>query len=324
MALSSNPALDATETPRPELDIGGAFELRAAELVRSAERILADDDAAAALELRLAARRLRSALDLYRDDFSPRLYKRARKALKRLMRIEAREWDAHHELLSEAHAAAANEAEKAAIEHVLECVDSERASLREELLDELDDVSPARLAALLQRLADDASESGHPKRRGKRVFKQIRDAIEDALDALPDRSAVDAPESLRHAYAAIRELRHALEAIELSVSGVASLSAPVKDLEQALGSLHDRAELVGMLEEHRAQLARGSRHVLAEQLGHLIERLREQGRALADRSFGLVHRLDRERMATELRALLGLKPEQSNGDGSDVPRESGN
>ena len=307
------------ETPR--LDAAAAFELRSAELVRSAERAAGENDASALLELRIAARRLRAAVELFKPSLPKRLHRRARKALKRLSRIGARAGDVQHVLLAEAHTASADLAEKAAIEYVLEQVDGARSASRPSLLQKLDDIGPGHVAAVLERLAEKAAADDRPKRRARRAFKMLDGLIDDAFASLPDRTALESPDALERAHTSVRALRYALEAIVPSLGGVAELVRPIGELEQALGTLLDRSELLSMLDEQRAELVRHSRNVLADQIARLVERTRGQNRALGDRAVTLAQQLDRERLTAELRSTLGVKPKGRNGhehpDGDD-------
>src|SRR5262245_50899181 len=159
MVVSAPSTLEHNESVNetPRLDVSAAFELRSAELVRSAERAVGEDDASALLELRIAARRLRAAVELFKPALPKRLRRRARKALKHLSRIGARSGDVQHVLLAEAHTASADLAEKATIEHVLEQIDGERAASRPGLLQKLDNIGPSHVAAVLERLAEKAA-----------------------------------------------------------------------------------------------------------------------------------------------------------------------
>jgi len=299
------------ETPR--LDVSAAFELRSAELVRSAERAAGENDASALLELRVAARRLRAAVELFQPAFPNRLRKRARKALKRLSRIGVRTGDVQHVLLAEAHTASTDLAEKATIEHVLEQIDGERAAQRSSLLEKIEDIGPAHVAALLERLAAKAAGDDRPKRRARRAFKLFDGLIDDAFAALPDRTALESADALKRAHSAVRALRYSLEAVVPSLQDVADLVRPIAELEQVLGTLLDRSELLSMLDEQRAELVRNGRNVLGDQIARLVERTRGQSRALGERAVALAQQLDRERLSLDLRSALGVKPKGRNG-----------
>ena len=325
MVVSAPPTLERNElvNETPRLDVAAAFELRSAELVRSAERAAGDDDASALLELRVAARRLRAAVELFESALPKRLHRRASKALKRLSRIGARAGDVQHVLLAEAHTASADLAEKATIEHVLEQVDAERAATRPSLLQKIESIGAAHVAAVLERLAEKAAAEARPKRRARRIFKIFDGLIDDAFAALPDRTALESPDALERAHTSVRALRYALEALVPSLGNVAELVRPIAELEQALGTLLDRSELLSMLDEQRASLVRNSRSVLADQIARLVERTRGQNRALGDRAVTLAQKLDRERLIAELRSALGVKPKGRNGQEHD-DADSGN
>jgi CHAD domain-containing protein len=280
-------------------------------LQRSAERLSESTDSEAVHELRGAARRLRSALKLYESSFPKRLQRRSSKALKRLARVpdSLRTWDSHHDLLLRLYESAGGEAEKAALEHVLEHVDEQRATRRDELLDELEDLDLPRLTATLERLTKKQTRKSKGAKRRLREASKVFEKLVSAVGELPEQNQESSLEDSQRARGALRRLRHALEVSESSVEGLSEIAKPVKELEQLLGDGLDRSRTLLLLEERRAQLAGGGRSVLSDGLSSTIERLTQERRGLADRFGKRAKSFDREKLAGEVQRALGVEPE---------------
>jgi len=311
MAMPST--IDVEQPEDAETTVNGVESVlreQVTTLQRSAERLSESSDAEAVHELRGAARRLRSALKLYESSFPKRLQRRSSKALKRLARVpdSLRTWDSHHELLIRLYESATDALEKAALEHVLEQVDEQRASRRDELLDELEDLDLPRLTATLERLTKSTRGGKGGKRRLREASKVIEKLIA-GVGELPDQPFDSSVEDAQRARAALRRLRHALEVSEPSIEGLSPIAEPVKELEQLLGDGLDRSRTLLLLEERRAQLTSSERKLLTDGLSHTIDRLMQERAGLAERFERLIRSFDGKKLAADVRTALGLEPE---------------
>ena len=271
-------------TPDPNR-LREGFERRAADLAAAARRVRTGADVEAIHDLRVAARRMTAALQVWRDLIPARARRDASRSLRRLRRRlgPARELEVHV-ALTEAHlpdpGPTARRAERPVVEAILERLRERLARRRRSAMKR---VSPRRLRRLLRPLEVAASGIGDRLRQrpgtGVDAVAAERRIAERGTASL--REAVERPddEPLHQARIRIKRWRYALECLaEVIPDGPWRPVEPLRELQGALGDVHDRALLTQVFARHAFDPMPQSDR---EQLHALIEALvSERERAL--------------------------------------------
>lgn len=245
-------------------------------------------------QVRIAARRLRSVVELMEEAAPAGTLKVARRWTRALGRL--RGLDVMARLLSEGQARARGLAAQAAAEHLLEGLDRERRKAAKRLGAQLGaqpDVPPGSEAAPVP-----------PSRQA--LWDLLTPLLREALEPLEAACRRGDAEALHRTRLAAKRLRYALE-----VLGPAFKTSPdqallaLKALQDALGLGHDWTELALDLEGRLQRIEPGPRPILAEglELLHAHAR-REAGLALAQAS-ALAGEMGPLTFATLLRSDLG-------------------
>ncbi len=245
-------------------------------------------------QVRIAARRLRSVLELMEEAAPAGILKAARRWTRALGRLRC--LDVMARLLSESQARAQGLAAQAAVEHLLEGLDRERGKAGRRL--------GARLGARPEFPPGSHSAPLPPPRQA--LWALLSPLLREALEPLEAACRSGDAEALHRIRIAAKRLRYALE-----VLGPAFKAAPdqallaLKVLQDALGLCHDWTELALDLEERLRGMGPGTRPILAEGMALLLAHARrEAGLALAQAS-ALAGGMGPFTFATLLRSNLG-------------------
>jgi CHAD domain-containing protein len=253
---------------------------RAARFADAAARTHACADDEAVHDLRVSARRLEAALDLWRSVLDPRARRRARRTLRRLRREAGpvREHEVHRALLRE-RLEVLDPEDRVAVERVLQRldrrVDRDRRALARR-------VTPARVERLVRRV-ERAVHGAAAAPRGphdplaapaERLARRRTRALESMLTARPTLE----DEALHAARIALKRWRYAEEAMAVGRDEPRGPSTRgLRALQEALGEVHDRAVLRDLLLREGERLrGRGEAHAAAAlaSLGARIEAAR--------------------------------------------------
>lgn len=243
--------------------------------------------------VRLAARRLRSALELMGEAAPGAPLRAARRWTRELGRL--RSLDVLAALLAQAPSRVGGLPVQAAAEHLLEAFERERRKGRRRLAERLGD-----LPAL------EPGPGAPPAPEAAVLWAELTPLLRAALEPLPEACAAGDLEALHGLRLATKRLRYALE-----VLGPAFAAAPdqallaLKALQDALGQLHDWAELRGRLEAALREVEGRHRSALAAGLEPLRAHAWREGDLALAQVTALAAELDPLVFATLLRRTLG-------------------
>jgi CHAD domain-containing protein len=285
-----------------------ALEVRLARL----QELLATDHWADDMEqlhqVRVAARRLGSVLDLVDPAIYPG-HKNQRRALKGLVDTLGlpRELDVHGENLKAHHLEARTPAQAAVIEHLLERVDRGRAKAHRTMAKELDRLRLPDLQRLLE-----VPALRHPFQATslqEAAWACLEPRAEAALGSLAALAAHEDPPALHKARVRIKKLRYAVEALESAFAeSPEPLLKTLRSLQTALGEHHDLATLEALLWEEEARLRLRARATLCAGVLDLLGDVAEARRTAFERFVDLAQGQTAASFARAARPNLGLPP----------------
>lgn len=206
----------------------------------AAVRVRAGRDPEAIHDLRVACRRLESALTAWAEAFEPGAVRRARRGLKRLRdRLSpAREREALAEQFAELFAEESLTVREVGIVE-LERLERRVAMARARAAGE---VRRRRVAGLVMRVEACLSTFSGEASAFAAVQARAEALRAEALDGL-SAGAENGDEALHRARIAVKRWRYHLEAMAAPGSGSPERLAPLRELQQCLGAVHDAAVL---------------------------------------------------------------------------------
>lgn len=300
-------------------DVECASTLKFSDLVREAilkrfKAIAAEEDhiqdgetTESLHDMRVASRRLRAALRVFRPYLPEQSARRCAKRVRRLTRGlgASREWDVHAETLARLQAATTRPTELAAIEHVLELVDARRTQERHSLAEVLEHCDLRKLGKQLRRATDrvhvDAIDA-HPR---ETAWDTLEPMIRDAFEALARLRERESAEEMHLQRISVKRLRYAVELLEpLFVQGVAGILSRLKQLQETLGRHHDHVMLEELLARILTRLTDHGRRTLAEGLVGPIDRLRVERREKYEEYLRLTQDVTADGLLHEVRVGL--------------------
>jgi CHAD domain-containing protein len=237
----------------PPTAIATTLAALAARCIEAVRRCRAGDDDDAIHDARVAARRLESALQVWRDALDPRQRRAAARRLRRWRRRmgSTRDLEVMVIALAEEELAAAG-AEGAGLARLRLALTKRRDRARRRVAALL---TPGRLARLQARLARVAAGADpvpgacdQARRRWTRVAHEAASALAAARDTKDDLA-------LHATRIAVKKHRYASEAFAAGSGGPAGdASASARALQRALGEVHDRAALRDYLRRRARRL----------------------------------------------------------------------
>lgn len=213
---------------------------RTARLVRIAARAREGHDREAVHDLRVAIRRLESALDVWQDALTARPLRRARRMLQRLRRWagDTREHEVHSAEIRRALTAAPAEFH-AALAEVAQDLEALRAHRLAQLAERL---KPARLQRLQRRLRRALRPLAQPCDPNE-LQRQARTRVElrrrRALGALLEAHPSEAEQTLHDARLRVKRWRYSEEALAAATREDIAGEALLQRLQQSLGEIQD-------------------------------------------------------------------------------------
>jgi CHAD domain-containing protein len=257
-------------------------------------------------DLRVASRRIRAFLEVFEPLLDEDISKSAKKPVRRVTRTAGalRDWDVQQALLEKQLATAKLDSERAALEHVLEHVERERARAEKITTKKLkkldsDGVRHAVCAALGEAVAGLPPAGADTAQFAWATLAALAaSARYDATGDLGTRA-----ERMHATRVDLKRLRYALELFEPVLrSSYRDLYASIVALQDLLGSHHDLVVLGELIGEHRAGLEKHGRETLQAGLSSVEHRLAAEREALeqrfADDGF------DEARFLAQVRAAL--------------------
>lgn len=237
--------------------------------------------------MRVASRRLRAFGVTFSDQLCDETRRRLEKKLRRVTRAAGalRDLDVQLERLEERRAAASNELEQAAIEHLLELLTARRAEAARRAERRLDKVDIDAVRRVVRRAAREVMR-GLPSPDAQRAYALtlLNGLVADAAERLPPSDGHEHPEELHHLRIDVKMLRYALELFEpLLGEHFAALHTRATTLQDLLGAHHDLVTLGDVLSEHSLELDGRSRDALARGLGGVLEGLSAERAAMLER-----------------------------------------
>ena len=267
--------------------LGKLVEKRLDQLSRNRNFKTADDPVEAVHDLRVASRRLRAFVDVFRPLLDTDVYESTEKPLRRITRAarSLRDLDIHEKLLVDQIDKAASDAERAALEHLLEALElgrtraERRAEKRVGKVDfsELQVSVSAALGETVARLPHD------PEGTAALAGKLIEPLIEQAARDRPADDGLEYPDEMHQLRIDLKKLRYGLELFEPTFGNrYSELYECVEKLQDLLGRHHDLVVLCDVVERQAEKLRRKDRQTLLVGLDTLhTELMRERRELLA-------------------------------------------
>jgi CHAD domain-containing protein len=261
-----------------------SLELASAVIVRLFDDLAINTQAArisdnpeAIHDMRVASRRLRSAVSVFAPLFARKRRRQSAKKLRALTRAlgGAREWDVICQMLGVLRDAGHAEGGQAAIEHVLERVEEDRQLTRVAMHEEITRLDLPRLRKSMSRLLSGASTLMTREELACLAWEAIAPKLDAALGTLDQLRTRERPDEMHRARVATKKLRYALELLEPAFrERPPPLLGQMKSLQEILGRHHDAVVLENLLAATQAQLRENGRETLAKGLGDALARVR--------------------------------------------------
>ncbi|MEO5987304.1 MAG: CHAD domain-containing protein [Candidatus Eisenbacteria bacterium] len=226
-------------------ELRAAMLRRAARLMRTASRVRQDQDPGAVHDLRVAIRRLEAALFVWQRLLAAKPLRRTMRTLRSLRRKAGATRESElHAMLIRTHLEAAPAEFRDALEHVIEMLEERRnldaTKLRVRVAPWRIERLTRRLRRTLRPLASALPFVHDPERDAlARVEQQRRRALTALLEAHP--SASDT--ALHEARLWVKRWRYAEEALTAAGGPEIAGDETLRELQQVLGEIQDRATL---------------------------------------------------------------------------------
>ncbi len=249
---------------------------RLAVLLESHDFNASDNPVEAVHGLRVASRRLRAFVDVFRAELDAGARKRTRKPLRRITRAlgALREWDVHSQQLEGRRTEARSDSERAAIEHILEVIDRRRQKERKRAQKRLEKVAFREAARLVRTTRDEVRAQLETRELATHIAKDaLLNAIDAAKEATPNLHEED-EDGLHRFRITIKKLRYTLEMIEPVVGPrYSAMHTQCKRVQGLIGDHHDRAVLGRIVEKQANKLRSRRRGALVRGLETVRDQL---------------------------------------------------
>jgi CHAD domain-containing protein len=232
--------------------LGAELAKRSRAFARAAQRLAAPDDAEAVHDVRVVSRRLEAALWLWRGQYDPAARRKAARQLRRLRRRlgRARELEVHAALLR-AHLEDERGDARLAAEPLLARWERRALRAKRAAVAWIGATRVRRIRARIERalVTDQARPDplGAARERLGRRRESANDAIQRALTHPGEKP-------FHRARIAVKKLRYAAESFAAVTGSEPQPLTALRDLQQALGDLHDATLLEGRVGRHHAKL----------------------------------------------------------------------
>jgi CHAD domain-containing protein len=263
------------------------LDARLAAVVEAADRVRAGADEEAVHDVRVATRRLSEALAMWESLLEPEAAARSRRTVRRLRRTlsEPREFEVHLEQMT-AILPGLELATRLVAEPLVErlrrrVARGRRRSRRAAGVGRIDRLvgRVVQAAAGIDTRAGQGPDPLPPARaRAERRREAARQTLATSLGSEDDALLHEARIAIKKdRYAA--EILSAVDPSSRPPSGEPSRTDSLRRLQQALGTVHDRAVLIAWLERHAGRWRARGREERAQALAPLLERLAVERRA---------------------------------------------
>jgi CHAD domain-containing protein len=252
MLISANSAAAApvllTAETAPRLCARELILERVAELAKHEAGTRAGEDIEALHDMRVASRRLREALEIFRFCFPPKIYDRLYARVRRITRAlgQARNADVAVDYFAKLLAGSHDLIEQIALQDILRRLAKQQARRRKKMQDELDKVQPANLLPRFEKAFENLAQIQASRQRGSRTALQLaRRLFAQRLREVFAchrliKGETDA-EGLHNLRIAVKKLRYALETLDFAAGEHVKENLKFfKKLQTVLGDLHDR------------------------------------------------------------------------------------
>jgi len=247
-----------------------------------------DDPVEAVHDLRVASRRLRAFIDVFRPLLDAEIVERTEKPLRRITRAarSLRDLDVQAGLLVDRLDHASTDAERGALEHLLEQLELGRSRIERRAdkrlgkvdFDELHVSVSAALGETIARLPHDPSETS------TLAHELLARLVDQASKDRPADDGLEYPEEMHRLRIDLKKLRYALELFQPIFGEVyGALYERVEGLQELLGAHHDRVVLGEIVEDLRERLRSKHRETLLAGLETLNGQLWRERRELLAR-----------------------------------------
>ena len=241
------------------------------------------DDVGAVHDVRVASRRLRTALSFVASEAYPGLPRQRKRAKAITVALGAtRELDVHVLGLASLGTELPDQAGHAVLEHVLEVFERRRSQARRRMVRGIDRAGIPELRGLIGTPRAQIDPGGDP---ALAVRDLLAPKLRETLGGAGERISVEDAPALHRLRISVKKLRYAVEVLAgaLPPESVTWL-ARLKEVQGALGEHHDWTTLEAELWETHAELTNHRRAALAagtlDLLGIVVERRRAAFEAL--------------------------------------------
>ena len=268
--------------------LGALVEKRLERLSQCRQWQSSDDPVEAIHDLRVASRRLRAFVDVFRPLLDADVYDRTERPLRRITRAarSIRDLDVQTSLLVERLDRAASDAERAALEHLLEELETGRSRAERRAKKRLSNVDFAELrVSISTALGETVARLPHDRPgTAALALDLIQPFIDQASRDRPPDDGLEYPDEMHLLRIDLKKLRYGLELFEPAFGEhYEPLHDRVEALQELLGHHHDLVVLGGVVEEHAERLKRKNRSTLIVGLDTLNDELSRERRQLLAR-----------------------------------------
>lgn len=282
-ADDSSNAGDGAASGSLERHLGDVLDKRLSKLAKTAKGAQADADVDTVHDLRVASRRLRAFGETFRSVLRKKTHTRLERPLKRVTGAvgPVRDRDVQLELLAGRRQHAGSDAERAALEYLLERLSAERGERLLRGQKRLAKVELGRIERRVRRAEAEVLEhlgsAGDERAYAREVLETL---IADAALAVPPEGAGEDAERLHRLRIDMKELRYALELFEpLFGERFERVYERATALQDTLGAHRDLLVLGELVESWRAELDQRGRETLAAGLAGVRDWLAAERRA---------------------------------------------
>jgi CHAD domain-containing protein len=271
------------ERPVPPgvLHMSLAVEQRVAQLQRLQDFAHTRDPIEAVHQLRVASRHLRAFVDMFAPFVDPALVRSVRGPLGQITRAvrDVRDADVQAQGLEARLRTATSEAERIAVNHLLDRVHKRRVSRAARAEKRLKKLDFGQLAVTLRTMLDQVALRAQAPSASYRLVAEVayQPIVEEARAAAPDLSEPPSAVALHEFRLALKKLRYGSELIQPALGDrFDAIRDHAKALQGMLGEHQDCVEFERLVSKRHAKAVKSGRSTLAAGLEGILDRTRRE------------------------------------------------
>lgn len=311
------------------LELGTPFQAAAAMILEAKAKAMfglekavrSGKDVEALHDMRVASRRVREAMEIFRTCYRAKAFKEHYRGVRRVTRTlgAVRNLDVCVDFFSELRKRSNGTGERDAVVYLLNQKKAERKRAHRKMVRKLDRLDLKRMKKSLRAFCSDPTRDGDAEEANQDMVTRARAIVEERLDhvlgyrgAIEHESDVDALHRMR---IATKKLRYAMETLYIVFDddGFDEVYNGVKGLQEMLGNIHDLDVFMGMVAEVKEEVEDRKRtRALVPGMVGMEERIRGQRHELYEQFMTFIREQDedlRDRVLSALKSSSNVKRE---------------